>query len=104
MHGDSQHRSRARCLQLDQSFEKHVRAAALSVSADGGVFECTVGGLTKDAMAKLDDAIYSHVPIELEFATSSLLLDLRSVESTEAHTLRIVGEVLANRPTRAQLQ
>ena len=104
MHGDSQYRARARCLQLDQSFERHVRAAALSVNAEGGVFECTVGGLTKDVMATLDDAIYSHVPVQLEFATSSLLVDLRSVESTEAHTLRIVGEILAKRPARTRFQ
>jgi hypothetical protein len=91
-------------VRLDRSFERHVRAAALSVGADGGTFECTVGGLAKDAVAALEKAIYAHVPVHLELGSGSVLLDLESLESTKAHTLRVVGRVLTELPPRSKVQ
>lgn len=103
MQGTWQHFGRVRRVRLARSFERHVSAATLSVGADGGTFECTVGGLAKDAVATLENAIYAHVPVHLEFASSSVLLDLESLESTKAHTLRIVGRVLTELPRRAKV-
>lgn len=99
-----QHPGRVRPVRLDRSFERHVRAAALSVGADGETFDCTVGGLAKDAVATLENAIYAHVPVQLELGSGSVLLDLESLESTKAHTLRIVGRVLTELPRQSKVQ
>lgn len=83
-----------RPFQVDCSSEEQVKEASIALGSDGGVFECTVGRITKRAISTLDDAFYAHAPVQIRFANRSLLLDLESLESSEPHTVRIVGRIL----------
>ena len=84
-------------LQIDCSSAEGVNAASLVCGPNGEIFDCTVSRMTRQAVSALDDALYAHAPVELMFADSSLLLDVETLESREAHTIRIVGRVIDER-------
>ena len=75
----------------------------VAVSANGITLACTVGPMTKRAVARLDDALYANEPVELVFDSSSLCLQLRSLESSDPHTVRIVGRLVSQPSAGAAL-
>jgi hypothetical protein len=91
-------------LQIDCSSAQQVNATSLAIAANGELFDCTVGRMTKQAVSALDDAMYAHLPIQLLLAGSSLLLDLESLESRDPHTIRIVGRVIGEPTGTVRLQ
>ena len=83
---------------IDCSSAERVKAASVEKCGPSGeMFDCTVGRMTKQAASALDDALYTHAPVELLFADGSLFLDVEALESREAHTIRIVGRVIGER-------
>ena len=100
----SDRRSQTRPLKVDCSSDDRIKTLALDRAADGDLLACTLGGLTKQGISTLDDAMYGHMPVELLFAGGPLLLDLESLESREPHTVRIVGHVIGEPPDWTRLQ
>ena len=82
---------------IDCSSAERVKAATVECGPNGEIFDCTVGRITKQAASALDDALYTHAPVELMFADGSLFLDVETLESREAHTIRIIGRVIGER-------
>jgi hypothetical protein len=93
MHAQTEKRNESVALRVECGSEDLVREAAVAVDVDGRVFECTVGPMTKQAVATLDDALYANAPVELVFDSRSLFLHLKSLESSEPRTVRIVGRL-----------
>jgi len=100
----SDRRIETRRLKVDCSSDDRIKTLALDRAADGDLLACTLGGMTKQSISTLDDAMYGHTPVELLFAGGPLLLDLESLESREPHTVRIVGHVIGEAPDWTRLQ
>jgi len=83
-------------LQLHFS-DDHLGAASFAPSPGGdgsGLFSCSLGPLTEEAVGQLERAARSQTPIRLKFSEHPLLLDHVTVERKGPHTVRIVGRVV----------
>ena len=62
--------------------------------SDGGLFSCSIGPLSEEAVGELERAARAQTPIRLRFSERPLLLDQVTVERKGPHTVRIVGHVV----------
>ena len=67
---------------------------APSPGSDGGLFSCSIGPLSEEAVGELERAARAELPIRLRFSEHPLLLDHVTVERKGPHTVRIVGRVV----------
>jgi hypothetical protein len=82
-------------LELDCTAHQ-VKNASFSPAPGGGVgglFSCSVGPLSDETLAALDDASRKHAPVCLVFDGQPILLEMVTLERKEAHRVRIVGPV-----------
>jgi hypothetical protein len=82
-------------LELDCTANQ-VKGASFSPAPGGGVgglFSCSVGPLSDETLAALDDAARTNAPVCLLFDGQPILLQTVSLERKEAHRVRIVGPV-----------
>ena len=85
-------------LPLELSFsDDHLGEASFAPSPGGdgsGLFSCSLGPLTEEAVGELERAARTQTPIRLKFSEHPLLLDHVTVERKGPHTVRIVGRVV----------
>ena len=67
---------------------------APSPGSDGGLFSCSIGPLSEEAVGELERAARAELPIRLRFSEHPLLLDHITVERKGPQTVRIVGHVV----------
>ena len=75
--------------------DSQVRSASFAptLGSDTGIFACSVGALTNDAVAALERAAHRHTRIRLMFERP-VLLDFVKLERKGPQSVRIVGEVI----------
>src|SRR5687767_15647287 len=67
---------------------------APSPGSDSGLFSCSIGPLSEEAVAELERAARAETPICLRFSEHPLLLDHVTVERKGPQTVRIIGLVV----------
>lgn len=67
---------------------------APSPGTDSGLFSCSIGPLSEEAVGEIERAARAELPIRLRFSERPLLLDNVTVERKGPHTVRIVGHVV----------
>jgi hypothetical protein len=67
---------------------------APSPGHDGGLFSCSIGPLSEEAVGELERAARAELPIRLRFSERPLLLDHVTVERKGPQMVRIVGHVV----------
>ena len=60
---------------------------------DSGVFACSIGGLTDDAIAELTKAMHERVPVRLLVDGHSLLLQLALLQRKDTDRVDLLGFV-----------
>src|SRR5262245_45685169 len=76
--------------------DDHLSSASFAPSpgSDGGLFSCSIGPLSEEAVGELERAARAQTPIRLRFSERPLLLDHVTVERKGPQTVRIVGHVV----------
>jgi len=66
--------------------------------AEGGLFSCSIGSISDETVAALDQAAQRHARVNLLFPDQPILLDLVSLERNAPHVVRIIGHTV--KPTK----
>ena len=76
--------------------EFDVKSASFSPApgGEGGLFSCSIGPVSAETFAALDQATQTHTPVNLLFSEHPLLLELVTLERKAPQLVRIVGHIV----------
>ena len=73
-----------------------VKSASFSPApgGEGGLFSCSIGPISAETFAALDQATQTHTLVNLLFSEHPLLLELVTLERKAPQLVRIVGHIV----------
>jgi hypothetical protein len=83
-------------LALELDCRDRVKSASFTPGpgGEGGLFSCSIGPVTEETIATLDQAAQTHTLVSLSFSDQPVLLDLVTLERKEPLSIRIVGQLV----------
>ncbi len=92
---EKQRRSGQLALELScADFDLKSASFSPAPGGEGGLFSCSLGQVSAETVAALDQAAQTHTLVNLQFSEHPLLLELVTLERKAPQLVRIVGHIV----------